>query len=66
MPTTMPLPTSFKLFLISDDEFYRELIGSHLGSLNNIEVASVASVNDLSTDMVPSRGITIRNATAVF
>ena len=55
----MPLPTSFKLFLISDDEFYRELIGSHLGSLNNIEVASVASVNDLSTDMVPSPDLII-------
>lgn len=46
----MSLPSVYNLFLIADDEFYRELIGSHLQDLQNVKVTAVSKVQDLPSD----------------
>ena len=51
--------TLYKIFLIADDEFYRELIGSHLRTLAGTEITTFSTVQDLPAESAASPDIII-------
>lgn len=59
MSTTMSLPTLYKIFLIADDEFYRELIGSHLRTLTGTEITTYSTVQELPAESTLSPDVII-------